>query len=89
MAIDTAAKRLRSLDHEEVWAEAMPIPDATIDTGDRWHASWSYYILTVPATPVVKSWTLNERNTSWSLDERTNWTLNDRNTAWTLEDNYR
>jgi len=42
MAIDTAAKRLSCLDFEEVWAEAIPIPDGTISQADRQHLIWSY-----------------------------------------------
>jgi hypothetical protein len=42
MAIDTAAKRLSSLDFEEVWAEGLPLPDGTISQADRQHSLWSY-----------------------------------------------
>ena len=42
MAIDTSEKRLRCLDYEEAWAEAMPIPDGFVSTADRYHLIWSY-----------------------------------------------
>lgn len=40
--IDAAAKRLSALDYEEVWAEAIPIPDGTNTASDRYHGLWSY-----------------------------------------------
>jgi hypothetical protein len=42
MAIDTAAKRVSSLDHEAVWAAGLPLPDGTIDAADRQHSLWTY-----------------------------------------------
>ena len=48
MAIDTAALRVSSLDHEEVWAEAMPLPDGTISSPDRQHSLWSYAGILAP-----------------------------------------
>lgn len=42
MAIDTAAKRSSSLDHEEPWQWGAPLPDGTIGQGDRQHSIWSY-----------------------------------------------
>lgn len=68
MAIDTASKRLSCLDYEEPWAEAMPIPDGTIDQGDRQHAIWSYSGIlatgsVVPVTPLGKIYTMPRRKT--------------------------
>lgn len=40
--LDTPAKRLSSLDFEEVWEVAAPRPDGTIGQGDRQHSIWSY-----------------------------------------------
>ena len=44
MAIDTRFKRAAALDHEEIWAEAVPYPqDAGISTTERRHVLWSYF----------------------------------------------
>ena len=58
MAIDSAAKRLSCLDYEEVWAEALPWPDGSVDTADRVHLIWSYagtsfVVLDVPGCATV------------------------------------
>lgn len=47
MAIDTAAKRMSALDMEEVWAEAIPIPDGAVSQTDRQHLIWSYTIAVI------------------------------------------
>lgn len=36
MAIDTASKRVSAL------RKTLPLPDATIDQGDRQHITWNY-----------------------------------------------
>lgn len=47
MAIDTAAKRLATLDYGNVWTEAVPLPDGTVDEYDRSHLLWSYFIVSI------------------------------------------
>ena len=42
MAIDSASKRLSSLDHEEIWTEGLPVPDGVLDAGDRAHSIHNY-----------------------------------------------
>ena len=42
MAIDTPAKRLSSLDFEEVWDFGIPLPDGAISQADRQHSIFSY-----------------------------------------------
>jgi hypothetical protein len=46
--IDSAAKRLAALDYEEVWAEAVPIPNNVPEKSDRWHMIWGYSIAGLP-----------------------------------------
>jgi hypothetical protein len=53
MAIDTAAKRSSSLDHEEPWQFCAPIPDGAIGQGDRQHSIWSYSGILAEASTVV------------------------------------
>ena len=53
MAIDTAAKRSSSLDHEEPWTWGAPLPDGVIDQGDRQHSIWSYSGILAGAPIVV------------------------------------
>lgn len=54
MAMDTAAKRSSSLDHEEPWTWGAPLPDGVINQGDRQHSIWSYSgILAGAATVAV------------------------------------
>jgi hypothetical protein len=44
MAIDTRFRRAAALDHEEMWAEAVPYPqDAGIAPTERRHLLWSYF----------------------------------------------
>lgn len=42
MSINTPAKRSSALDHEEVWASGMPLPDGAVGQGDRQHLIWTY-----------------------------------------------
>lgn len=42
MAIDTAAKRLSALDFGEGMAPGLPMPDGSVDEGDRYHLAWLY-----------------------------------------------
>lgn len=47
MAIDTAAKRFSMMDMGlEGYTPAVPLPDGTIDEGDRAHSLWLYSGLT-------------------------------------------
>lgn len=42
MAIDTAEKKFSLMAFDEIWDEALPVPDGSLDQGDLQHTLWSY-----------------------------------------------
>lgn len=78
--LDTPAKRLSSLDFEEVWEVAAPIPDGAISQADRQHSIWTYAGILieqpVPVTGIVFLH-LPARSTTLHLDTRTGYSIFD------------
>lgn len=78
--LDTPAKRLSSMDFEEVWEVAAPIPDGTIGQADRQHSIWTYAGILieqpVPVTGIVFLH-LPARSTTLTLDARGGYSIID------------
>lgn len=55
MALDTANKRASSVLVGLPWRNLLPLPDATIDTGDRIQTGWLYRGIEPIVTAVVTS----------------------------------
>lgn len=51
MAIDSARKRQSAMDFDDPGHGLGPLPDATIDAGDRAHLLWLYNGEFIPPTP--------------------------------------
>lgn len=52
MAIDTVSKRVSSI------KKTLPLPDGTIDAGDRAHITWNYSGITIANNMFAPVWTL-------------------------------
>lgn len=60
MAIDSASKRASAMNISCPWRSSLPLPDGTIDQGDRQHAAFMYsgILAGIPqADPIVDTGT--------------------------------
>lgn len=73
MAVDTPSKRLSIIHLGNPWRQTVPLPDGTINAGDRLHTAYLYSGIAEQPSPTVavdRGWTIKFRSRTWHISER-------------------